>query len=262
MTTVGIVTGAGSGIGAACAQRLAGTVDVLLLADLTETALDAGEPFVCDITDQTAVHELAARVQAAGTLRSVVHAAGISPTMGDWRRILDVDLVGTARIVDALRPLVTAGTAIVCFASMAAHLNARSENAAAEAAIDDPFAEGFYDAYAAALGDTAEDPGTAYSWAKRGVQRLVVREAVTLGPVGARICSISPGMIDTPMGRQEFEQQPMMKMLEDITPLRRQGRADELAAAAAFLVSDDASFITGVDLLVDGGAVAAVEGML
>lgn len=85
---------------------------------------------------------------------------------------------------------------------------------------------------------------------------------MTLGPVGARICSISPGMIDTPMGRQEFEQQPMMKMLEDITPLRRQGRADELAAAAAFLVSDDASFITGVDLLVDGGAVAAVEGML
>jgi NAD(P)-dependent dehydrogenase (short-subunit alcohol dehydrogenase family) len=218
MTTVGIVTGAGSGIGAACAQRLAGTVDVLLLADLTETALGAGEPFVCDITDQAAVLELAARAQAAGTLRSVVHAAGISPTMGDWRRILDVDLVGTARIVDALRPLATAGSAIVCFASMAAHLNARSENAAAEAAIDDPFAEGFYDAYAAALGDTAEDPGTAYSWAKRGVQRVVVREAVTLGPVGARICSISPGMIDTPMGRQEFEQQPMMKMLEDITP--------------------------------------------
>ena len=177
----------------------------------------------------------------------------------DWRRILDVDLVGTARLVDALRPLATDGTAIVCFASMAAHLNTQA-NAAADAAVDDPLAAGFFDAYAAAVGETATDPGIAYAWAKRGVQRLVRREAVALGPVGARICSVSPGMVDTPMGRQEYEQQPMMKMLEDMTPLRRVGRADELAAAACFLLSEDASFVTGVDLLVDGGACAAVAG--
>ena len=243
-------------------DRLAGTVDVLLLADLNESALDVGEPFTCDITDQAAVEALVARAASIGTLRTVVHSAGISPTMGDWRRILDVDLVATARLVEAIRPLATVDTAIVCVASMAAHLSARDPNPAADAAVDDPLADGLFDAYRAAVGEDAENPGTAYGWAKRGVQRLVVRGAVTLGPVGARICSISPGMIDTPMGRQEFEQQPMMKMLEDITPLRRQGRADELAAAVAFLVSDDASFITGVDLLVDGGAVAAVEGML
>ena len=69
-------------------------------------------------------------------------------------------------------------------------------------------------------------------------------------------------MIDTPMGRQEYEQQPMMKMLDDITPLRRLGRADELAAVAAFLVSDAASFVTGTDILADGGAVAAVSRLL
>lgn len=268
MTSVGIVTGAGSGIGAACAQRLAGTVDVLLLADVNEAAVSANaaaltgsgstcEPVVVDLTDSTAVQDLADRAHAAGSLRSVAHVAGISPTMADWRRVLDVDLVGTARLIDALRPLANTGTAIVCFASMAAYLAAQA-NAAADAAVDDPLADGFFDAYAAAVGETTPDPGIAYAWAKRGVQRLVRREAVAFGAAGARICSVSPGMIDTPMGRQEYEQQPMMKVLEDMTPLRRTGRADELAAVVNFLLSDEASFITGVDILVDGGACAAV----
>jgi len=69
-------------------------------------------------------------------------------------------------------------------------------------------------------------------------------------------------MIDTPMGRQEYEQQPMMKVLEEMTPLQRIGRAEELAAVVQFLCSDAASFITGTDLLVDGGAVAAVAAMM
>jgi NAD(P)-dependent dehydrogenase (short-subunit alcohol dehydrogenase family) len=81
---------------------------------------------------------------------------------------------------------------------------------------------------------------------------------VTLGPIGARICSVSPGMVDTPMGRQEYEQQPFMKMLEEMTPLGRTGSADELAAVVGFLCSDDASYVTGIDLLADGGVCAAI----
>jgi NAD(P)-dependent dehydrogenase (short-subunit alcohol dehydrogenase family) len=268
VSSVGIVTGAGSGIGAACAVRHQDAVDVLLLVDVDEAAVTAAaagvtargrrcEPVVADLTDAASVDRLARRVAQCGELRRVAHLAGISPTMGDWRRVLEVDLLATARLVDALRPLVGAGTAVVCFASMAAYLNAAA-NPAADAAVDDPLADGFFDAYRRALGADATDSGIAYAWAKRGVQRLVRREAVVLGPRGARICSVSPGMIDTPMGRREHEQQPMMRVLEDMIPLRRTGGAEELAAVAGFLLSDQAGYVTGVDILVDGGACAAV----
>ena len=98
-----------------------------------------------------------------------------------------------------------------------------------------------------------DDPGFAYALAKLGVQRTVGRAAVRWGATGARICSVSPGLTDTPMGRQELGQQPIMRSMLERTPLGRLGTPDEIAAVAAFLVSDAASFVTGIDVLVDGG---------
>ena len=78
--------------------------------------------FIADVTDRARLEELAATVAGIGTLRAVAHAAGVSPTMADWRRIFAVDLVGSALLLDTLTPLVAPGTAAVCFASMAAQI--------------------------------------------------------------------------------------------------------------------------------------------
>lgn len=273
MTTVGIATGAGRGMGLACAQRLVDMVDAVLLVDRDDAAVTAAagslataapatvvEPVVADVTDRDALDRLAARVAERGTLRAVAHAAGVSPTMADWRRIFAVDLVGTAVLAEALRPLATAGTALVCFASMAPVLGITEPHAAADAALDEPLDGALLDRIHDALGPDVEDPGLAYAWAKRGVQRFVQHEAVRLGPVGARACSVSPGIVDTPQGRQEAASQPFMEVLVERTPLGRIGRPEEVANVVAFLLSDAAGFVTGVDVLVDGGVCSALTG--
>jgi NAD(P)-dependent dehydrogenase (short-subunit alcohol dehydrogenase family) len=259
-------------MGEACAARLAHMVDVLLLVDRDEHAVVEAasrltaeapratvEPLSIDVTDVDALVRLASHVSESGDLRAVAHAAGISPTMADWRTVVAVDLVGSAKLLEALVPLATAGTAIVCFASIAAVLGAPEGQPAADAVLDDPLAPDLHDRLREALGSTVEDPGMAYAWAKRGVQRLVQREAVRLGRIGARICSVSPGVVDTPMGRQEAEAGPTIGFLVQQTPLGREGRADEVAAVAAFLLSDEASFVNGIDVIVDGGVVAALR---
>jgi len=269
MTRVGIVTGAASGIGAACATSMAGSVDVLVLVDLdgdatagvAEGLIGSGTRYEVvsgDVTDAGTLADLAALAHSRGTLHRVVHAAGISPTMARWDRIIAVDLVGTALLVDALRLLVTAGTAMVCVASMAAELMAGQADAAIDRIIDEPLAATLLDDFRSVAG---EDPGIAYGWAKRGVRRLVQRQAAPFGSVGARISSVSPGTIDTPMGRREFERQPGMRQLEQLAPLGRSGRAEEIAAVIDFLLSDQASFVTGTDVLVDGGVCAVVGQM-
>jgi len=270
--TVGIVTGAGRGMGAACADRVRDMVDVLVLVDRDEDGLAAAseryastagratiETFALDVKDRDGVARLATRAAELGPLRAVAHAAGVSPTMADWREVLTVDLVGTALLIDALRPLATDGAALVCFASISALLAIPDVDQPADPALDDPLHPEFLERLRGAVGPDLEDSGMAYTWAKRGVQRLVRREAVPFGRSGARICSVTPGIIDTPMGRQEADTHEIMATFVRSSAMAREGLPKEVAAAVAFLLSDEASYVTGVDLTVDGGVIAALK---
>jgi NAD(P)-dependent dehydrogenase (short-subunit alcohol dehydrogenase family) len=266
---VTVVTGAARGMGLACARRLHRRGETTVLVDLDRAGLEAvvdelGEGAVavaCDVSDAAAVAALAARVRSLGAFRALAHAAGISPTMADWRRIMTVDLRGSALMLQAFGDLAEEGSAAVCFASIAAHLMAAQGDPAIDAIIDDPLAPDFIDRLAGLDDARITDPGGAYGWAKRGVQRLVAREAIAWGRKGARVCAISPGMIDTPQGRQEFAAQPMMAFMLEHTPLGRFGRAEEIAAVVAFVLSDEASFVSGADLVVDGAVLPELRSL-
>ncbi len=253
-TTVAVVTGAASGMGRCCVDRLRGRADHLVAVDLRAPELDGVVGVACDVSDPADVARLTERVAELGSFRALAHAAGISPTMSDARRILDVDLVGTERLLLAFEELVQLGSAAVCFSSLAAYQIAPFADPAHDALLDEPLAPDFLDRLTA----VTEDSGYAYSLAKRGVVRACARASVRWGARGGRVNSLAPGLIDTPMGRQEFAQQPIMQTMFEHTPLARFGQADEVAAVVAFLLSDDASFVSGIDVLVDG---ALVPGM-
>lgn len=257
--SVAVVTGAAQGMGRACLDRLRGQADRLVAVDLAAPEIEGAVGVACDVADPVAVARLAERVGEAGDFRTLVHAAGISPTMADPRRIFEVDLVGTQLLLDAFTPQVSPGAAAVCFASSSAYLVALAgPDPELDALVDDPGAGGFLDRVAARFGD---DSGLAYAWAKRGVIRAAARAAVAWGARGGRVTSVSPGLIDTPMGRQELAVQPMMQVILDNTPVGRLGRAEEVAALVAYLASDDAAFVSGIDVLIDGGALEGLRAL-
>lgn len=261
--SVVVVVGVG-GIGLTCARRV-GRGHRLVVADsdealysaATQELRDAGLDVVgrhVDVADAGSVRELATTAASEGELRAVVHTAGLSPTMANARRILDVDLVGTANVVDAFVTCVGQGTVVVCIASMAGHFwpmdretEVRLGTAPAAQLID-----------LAGLADDS-DPGIAYAFAKRANIARVKAAAIAYGARGARIVSISPGIIGTGMGLQELEEQPVMSDMLAHSPVRRIGTPDDIASAVEWLISDAASFVTGTDLLIDGGVVAATE---
>ena len=230
-----VVIGAASGIGAAVVPLLNGPT---LLADRT------GGVAFCDLADRDSLDALAGQVDR---LDALVITAGLSPTMADARTILDVDLAGMARVLQAFDHLVSTGTVAVCVASMAGHLGSWPQDVLD--ALDRPLDMNGLEALTV-------DPATAYMMAKLGVVRLVRRLAASWGARGARIISVSPGVVDTPMGAAEMAANNGTTEMAHAGALGRGARPEEIASVIAFLCSDSASYITGTDLLVDGGTVA------
>lgn len=282
MTSVAVVTGAGGAMGSACALALAPAADVLLLTDIDEARLEAtasaaggaagagaGAGAVCfaagDLADERFATDLAARAADLGQLYALVHTAGLSPSMAGWREILHVDLAATARLLDVFLPHVARGSVAVCLASIAAHMG--DFDPETEQLLAQPLAPDFEDRIQAVLGGGEPDPGATYRLAKRGVIKLCERAAAGWGQRGGRVVSVSPGLIDTEMGRLELRNQPIKTWLAAQTPVQRfehdssplPGRVDDIANAVAFLCSDRASFISGCDVRVDGGLIPATN---
>jgi NAD(P)-dependent dehydrogenase (short-subunit alcohol dehydrogenase family) len=281
LTTVSVVTGGAGAMGAACALALAPTVDVVLLTDLDQdrlgavaerigsaagaTATATVSTLAGDLGEPEVVDELVARARASGRLASLVHTAGVSPSMAPWEDILRVDLVATARLLDAFLPCAVAGSVAVCLASIAGHLG--PFDPAMDELLDSPCAVDLASRFRALVGDVP-DPGATYRLAKRGVIRLCERAAVTWGARGGRVVSVSPGLIDTAMGRLELENNPIKHWMADTTPVGG-GRSDaeavlpgltaDVADVTAFLCSDKAAFVSGCDIRVDGGLTAAMN---
>jgi NAD(P)-dependent dehydrogenase (short-subunit alcohol dehydrogenase family) len=212
-----------------------------------------------DVSDAASVSALAELAASLGPVQAVVHTAGVSPVQASAERVLNVDLVGVAHMLEAFGSVVSAGSAAVVIASMAGHLGpplTPDDEAALRSAAPHQLFE------LSAVRDAANgDPGLAYAFAKRAVSILVAAASVPWGRRGARVNAISPGVIATPMGRAELDSAngEFMRMLVDASGTGRYGTPDDIAAVAEFLLSPAASFVTGTDLLVDGGAVAALR---
>jgi NAD(P)-dependent dehydrogenase (short-subunit alcohol dehydrogenase family) len=263
-----VVVGVG-GMGLAIARRTGGGRQVLL-ADVDEGTLGAAAEVLrgeghdvaaqpVDVSDAPSVAALAAHADSLGRVTHVVHTAGLSPVQAPVDAILKVDLLGVARSLDAFAGVVAPGGAGVVIASMAGHmmpLPPEQEKALRTTPADELLALPF-------LAEVA-DPGSAYVLAKRGNALRVQAAAAAWGARGARINSISPGVISTAMGRQELagDSGEAMRGMVAMSASGRIGTPDDIAAAAAFLLGPDASFVTGTDLLVDGGVVAAVRGLM
>jgi len=279
VTTVSVVTGGAGAMGAACALTLAPTVDVVLLADLDVDRLAViaerigaattatVSTLAGDLSQPEVVDELAARAQAFGRLASLVHTAGVSPSMATWDDILRVDLVATARLLDAFLPSVVPGSVAVCLASIAGHLGTFEPDM--DDLLDRPGDADLVPRFRALVGDEP-DPGLTYRLAKRGVIRLCERAAVTWGAHGGRVVSVSPGLIDTAMGRLELQNNPIKHWMAENTPVGGgrsgadtdsvlPGLADDIADVVTFVCSGQASFVSGCDIRVDGGLTAAMN---
>ncbi|MEU4667358.1 SDR family NAD(P)-dependent oxidoreductase [Amycolatopsis sp. NPDC023774] len=239
-----VVTGAGSGIGRACALRLAEDGRPLVLLDSDGAAAErtakelsvAAAAFAVDVTDEEAVAGAVSQaVERFGPPKVLVNAAGIiirkkllESTVGEWRRVLDVNLTGYFILLKQVIPAMAAGGggSIVQIASIAGHTG-----------------YGF----------------SSYTAAKGGVLALTKQLAAELAVDGIRINSVSPGVVHSGLNRDTLGNENIRAATVANTPLGRIGEPDDIARVVAFLAGPGADYVTGTDLVADGGMISTIH---
>jgi NAD(P)-dependent dehydrogenase (short-subunit alcohol dehydrogenase family) len=266
MSNVIVVIGRGS-IGQAIARRVSAGKFVLL-ADLRQENADAAAEILSnagfevstatvDVSSRESVRALVQTTTALGDVTGVIHAAGVSPSQASPETILSVDLYGTALVLEEFGNVIAPGGAGVVIASQSGHrlgaLTAEEDAALAMTPTDDLLALPMLQP------DQVADSLHAYQLAKRGNALRVMAEAVRWGKRGARVNTISPGIIFTPLAKDELagpRGEGYRRMIE-LCPVGRGGTPDEVGALGALLMGPDGGFITGSDFLMDGGVTAA-----
>ncbi len=269
MSTKNVIVIVGGGnIGVAIARRV-GTGKTIVLASLhTERAqADAdvltGSGFdvkveQADVSNRESIQKLADTCVALGPIVGVVHTAGVSPVQATAEAALKVDLYGTALVLEIFGKVVAPGGSGIVISSQAGYMvpvPAENEKLLAETPTEELLE------LAILSPEAIPNSAVAYGIAKRANQLRAQAESVVWGDRGARLNSISPGIIITPLAHDEMTGPGAAgyQRMIDNSASKRVGTVDEVAAAAAFLMSDEAGFITGSDLLQDGGVIAGIK---
>jgi len=266
MPNVIVVIGAGS-IGLAIARRISAGKHVVL-ADLRIETADAAASILAnagfavstaqvDVASRPSVAALVEAATAIGPIAGVVHAAGVSPSQAPPATILKVDLYGTALVLELFGDVIALGGSAVVIASQSGHrlpaLTPEQDKALATTPTEDLLA------LAMLAPGTVTDPLNAYQIAKRGNALRVKAEAVRWAKRGARVNTISPGIIMTPLANDELSGprgEGYRRMIR-LSPAGRAGTPDEVGTIGALLMGPDGAFITGSDILMDGGVTAS-----
>lgn len=269
MKNVIVITGGAGGMGTATAE-VVGRDHSVVLADVRTERLDAAAAELagrgidvtavpCDVTDRSAVADLFDRASGLGTLRAVIHTAGVSPSMGDAAYVMRTNALGTLYVDEAFHATAGEGSAVVNVASMAAHLVPEELLPVAQYALALTDEATFLAEMLAACEVVPEDmrSGVAYAVSKAFVRWYSSAQAERFNTRGQRIVSVSPGSIDTEMGRLE-EQSGAGAMVTDAA-VPRWGTPQEMAELLAFCASPRAGYLTGTDILNDGGVVASMR---
>lgn len=266
MKNVMILTGAGQ-IGMAIARRM-GYGKKIFIGDkkmenartisgiMNEAGFDT-EALEMDLSSRESIRNLIAEAQKAGPITMLVNAAGVSPSQAPIEAILKVDLYGTAVLLEEVGKVIAPGGVGVTISSQSGHrmpaLTPEEDEQLACTPTEELLKLDFLQP------ENIRDTLHAYQLAKRCNEKRVMAEAVKWGEKGARINSISPGIIVTPLALDEFNgpRGDFYKNMFAKCPAGRPGTADEVANMAELLMSDKGAFITGADFLIDGGATAS-----
>ncbi|MEO3759657.1 SDR family oxidoreductase [Mycobacterium sp. B14F4] len=268
MDSVSVITGGAGGMGVATA-KVVGKDHAVVLCDVRQDRLDAAAAAMkdlgvaatavsCDVTDPRAVARLFETASRLGTIASVIHTAGVSPSMGDAEYVMRTNALGTVNVNGAFFQAAGQGAAIVNVASMAAHILPAEMIPTAQfpKALQDK--DAFMSDMLAACTIAPEEvrSGIAYAVSKSFVRWYSSSQAERFNGRGLRIVSVSPGSIDTEMGRLE-EQAGAGAMVTDAA-VPRWGTPEEMAELFAFCAGPKAGYLTGTDILADGGVVASM----